>query len=84
MEQREEMGAEADAMSTYEFAYWLQGYVEINGQLPSEGEWQIIKDHLQLVFTKVTPDRLLGPMVYRPPTMPSDISLPYKPIEVVC
>ncbi len=46
-------------MKTRDFAYWLQGFVEITGDMdrPSEKQWTIIKDHLQLVFTKETPDR---------------------------
>lgn len=39
------------------FTYWLQGFVELTEtKQPSEAQWQAIKDHLQLVFTKVTPD----------------------------
>lgn len=43
-------------MTSENFCYWLQGYLEIED--PSninEGKLQIIKDHLSLVFTKVTP-----------------------------
>lgn len=36
------------------FAYWLQGYTEICGERPTEAQWAMIKEHLQLVFTKVT------------------------------
>lgn len=40
------------------FAYWLKGYCEItNRRMPSSGEWVIINDHLDAVFTKVTPER---------------------------
>lgn len=48
-------------MTPEQFAYWLQGYAEISGKQPTESEWQVIKDHLQTVFNKVTPDRLGGP-----------------------
>lgn len=48
-------------MTPEQFAYWLQGYVEISGKQPTESEWQVIKDHLQTVFNKVTPVRLGGP-----------------------
>lgn len=45
-------------MDATQFAYWLQGYSEITqGQVPTPAQWQIIQDHLKLVFTKVTPDR---------------------------
>lgn len=43
-------------MTHQDFCYWLQGYVEVNGgKIPDEAGWQVIKDHLQLVFNKVTP-----------------------------
>lgn len=37
------------------FVIWLRGYVEITKRAPQVEEWQIIKEHLQLVFTKVPP-----------------------------
>lgn len=40
-------------MTPENFTYWLQGYSEICGQAPSEKQWEIIKDHLNLVFNKV-------------------------------
>ncbi len=46
-------------MTPEQFAYWLQGYTEISGDRPSETQWLIIKDHLQEVFKKVTPNRVL-------------------------
>lgn len=45
-------------MNSETFVYWLQGFVEIaNTDTISEKQWQIIKDHLKLVFDKKTPDR---------------------------
>lgn len=44
-------------MNQSEFTLWLHGYVEICGTRPDDRQWEIIKDHLALVFTKVTPDR---------------------------
>ena len=46
-------------MTPENFAYWLQGYFElIDDGLPlTNTQVEIIKDHLALVFTKVTPDR---------------------------
>lgn len=45
-------------MDPLHFAYWLRGYTEItNGAQPDATQWQIIQDHLNEVFTKVTPDR---------------------------
>ena len=47
-------------MNSELFIYWLQGFVELHGEPPTPEQWQIIKDHLQLVFKKVTPDRRQG------------------------
>jgi hypothetical protein len=39
-----------------QFVYWLQGYAEVSGATaPTSEQWQIIKDHLDQVFHKVTP-----------------------------
>ena len=48
---------ETDCLMAQEaFVIWLKGYVDISNPLyVNEQQWQIIKDHLQLVFTKVTP-----------------------------
>lgn len=48
-------------MTEREFCYWLQGLFEV-GRMESldVGQVQIIKDHLALVFSKVTPDRTPG------------------------
>lgn len=55
-------------MTPDQFTYWLQGFVEIaEGTQPTEAQWKIIKDHLQLVFKKETP-------VYQSPRI--DIGLP--------
>ena len=46
-------------MTHEQFCYWLQGYFEIkNPDSMTKQEIQIIKDHLQLVFEKVTPNRV--------------------------
>ena len=42
-------------MTTEQFAYWLQGFAEINGGAPTDEQWKIVKDHLALVFDKKTP-----------------------------
>jgi len=44
-------------MSPANFVSWLSGIVELNDSTPDEKQWLIIKDHLQEVFYKVTPDR---------------------------
>jgi len=45
-------------MTQNDFVFWLQGFVEIQNSdnPPTKEQWQIIKDHLQLVFRKVTPN----------------------------
>lgn len=45
-------------MDALQFAFWLNGFFEINGPTAlTEQQSKIIQDHLQLVLTKVTPDR---------------------------
>jgi len=46
-------------MTPENFAYWLQGFAEIERSSPDPEQWQIIKDHLNLVFDKKTPERLI-------------------------
>lgn len=44
-------------MNAQEFAYWLQGFFELTGSKKlTQKQVEQIKDHLQLVFTKVTHD----------------------------
>ena len=51
-------------MSPQEFTYWLQGALEMNPEMLEKGmtpeQTKMIQDHLDLVFTKVTPDRFEG------------------------
>lgn len=47
-------------MTQEQFAYWLQGFAELNPQAPNAEQWQAIRDHLQLVFKKETP--VYGPV----------------------
>lgn len=50
-------------MTSEQFAYWLQGFVELHGSEPTAEQWKQIKDHLQLVFVKVTPSVVVtGPV----------------------
>lgn len=42
-------------MTSEQFTYWLQGFVELNnGKVPTEEQWKSINEHLQLTFLKVT------------------------------
>ncbi len=43
-------------MTPEQFAYWLQGFVELHQNAPTEAQWTSIKEHLAEVFVKVTPD----------------------------
>lgn len=44
-------------MTSEQFAYWLQGFAELNPSLeaPSPEQWKAIQDHLKTVFVKITP-----------------------------
>lgn len=64
-------------MNAEQFAYWLQGFVELNGHAPTPEQWQSIKDHLQLVFKKVTPQ--VGAF---PPSPIPDLRGPFMPMPV--
>ena len=44
-------------MTADQFAYWLQGFAELNAAPPTEDQWNMIREHLGLVFNKVTPSR---------------------------
>lgn len=41
-------------MTPLNFCYWLQGYIEIAGEPPSPAQFEVIKEHLALVFKKET------------------------------
>lgn len=42
-------------MTPENFAYWLQGFIELNpNSIPSLDQWNLIKEHLSLVFNKKT------------------------------
>lgn len=45
-------------MNSTDFTYWLQGFVELqDSDSISDKQWAMIKDHLKLVFDKITPVR---------------------------
>lgn len=56
-------------MTPEQFVYWLQGYAELGGPVPTPEQWQIITDHLKHVFDKRTPSRT-------PVQLPLDFSQP--------
>lgn len=41
-------------MTPENFCYWMQGYAELTNDLPTPAQWNSIKEHLNLVFNKVT------------------------------
>lgn len=53
-------------MTSEQFAYWLQGFVELNGETPTGEQWESIKAHLQTVFKKVTPEIKVAPVIPSP------------------
>ena len=48
-------GQKGRAMDAQQFAYWLQGFAELNEQPPTPEQWKSIREHLATVFVKVTP-----------------------------
>lgn len=47
-------------MEAKDFCYWLQGYLELsNANSLTEEQIKQIKEHLNLVFTKVTSSQIL-------------------------
>jgi hypothetical protein len=42
-------------MTEQQFAYWLQGFAELNPDPPTADQWKSIREHLAMVFKKVTP-----------------------------
>jgi hypothetical protein len=76
-------------MNAQEFAYWLQGFAELNEQPPTPEQWQSIREHLALVFTKVTPG--IGPQVpqwpaqtWKPPLSPTCAAGPDMKATTTC
>lgn len=68
-------------MTPEQFAYWLQGFAELNPNTPPNAtQWKQIQDHLNLVFKKVTPQPYpLGPGITAPITGPYMPSSPLNP-----
>lgn len=59
-------------MNAEQFAYWLQGSVELSEwKQPTPEQWKSICEHLQTVFNKVTPS-VFNPVLPQP-FMPSPV-----------
>lgn len=58
-------------MTPEQFAYWMQGFCELSPVPPTPEQWKSIREHLDLVFNKVTPqvDHKTRPV--NPPGPPS-------------
>lgn len=71
-------------MTAEQFAYWLQGYAELNDAPPTAEQWQAVRDHLATVFTKVTP--LMGRLQVPNQWVPSETSAAPNtyPARAVC
>jgi len=67
-------------MNSTQFTYWLKGFFEISDSKElTDKQVQIIKDHLNLVFTKVTPYRSMPSI--SPGNTTSDVNIePGNPI----
>lgn len=48
-------------MTPEQFCYWLQGYAEISASQPTQEQWDVIKEHLGLVFNKLTTKSVTPP-----------------------
>lgn len=48
-------------MNSENFCYWLKGFFELeNPKNLNEQQVEMIKDHLNLVFKKITPERTIS------------------------
>ncbi len=52
-------------MTPENFAYWLQGFTELNPSMeqPTAEQWKSITEHLKTVFVKVTPEFQIRPSI---------------------
>jgi hypothetical protein len=76
-------------MSPEQFTYWLNGFFEISDTNNlSEKQVQIIRDHLNLVFNKVTPETNKKPIyaeLFNSGGMTpdrKDENMGYKPLDI--
>ncbi len=77
-------------MTERDFCYWLNGFAELHGLAPDPEQWAMIKEHLALVFTKVTgngdkplsPPQTEQPSPFAPyvPAQPLTDWSPYQPV----
>lgn len=61
------MSALESKFTPEQFAYWLKGFVEMNPEaMITHTQWLILKDHLNQVFKKETPQRH---QLFNPPSI---------------
>ena len=59
-------------MNAQDFCFWLHGFTELTrGQTPDPAQWKAIKEHLDLVFKKVTPTVAAPSAIPTPTTSPA-------------
>ena len=63
-------------MDTRDFCYWMAGFMELvqHGEGMSTTQVSTIKDHLKLVFDKITPDRFISALDDLEAALKSDTS----------
>lgn len=67
-------------MNSESFCYWLQGFLEVSGAKSVDAQQlQVIKDHLNLVFQKKTPNYDFNKQLH-----PNMIPLPSLLDEPIC
>ena len=71
-------------MEPEQFTYWLQGFVELNGETPTPEQWRSIKEHLQTVFVKVTPPVYMQGTSIEYNPQPSDYKTGDPLPQVIC
>jgi hypothetical protein len=75
-------------MSPEQFAYWMQGFVELTDvQPPTAEQWKSICEHLKTVFVKVTSPVGPAPMPSvkdMPWPTPAPTLPPWKSDTIIC
>lgn len=73
-------------MTSEQFAYWMQGFAELNSELPTAEQWQSMKEHLATVFVKVTPSVQFAPQTTPLPKLPNifDPQWPHNQVMIKC
>lgn len=64
------------ALSPDKFCYWLKGFTELHGALPTEEQWKHIKEHLDMVFDHAAPSMV---DLHKVPAIDSGYSPPIRP-----